>query len=99
MAPDPLADRLEMLLVLAWLDQGAPEDGAISFSVASAARELGLEADRTGLLAVMSALSSLEEAGLARPVNWPFGSGSPARVELLDSLRRDARNLFSGPNA
>ena len=98
MARDPRADRLEMLLVLAWLDQDAPDNGAISFSVVSAARELGLEADRTGLLAVMSALSSLEDAGLARPVNWPFGSGSPARVELSESLRRDAHNLFSGPN-
>jgi hypothetical protein len=97
MAHDPLADRLEMLLVLAWLDQGSPADGAVSFSVASAASELGLDPGRTGLLAVMSALSSLEDAGLARPVQWPFGSGTPARVELAESVRRDARNLFGGP--
>jgi hypothetical protein len=99
MSRDPLADRLEMLLVLAWLDQGSPPDGAVSFSVASAAHELGLGSDRTGLLAVMSALSSLEDAGLARPVKWPFGSGSPARVELAESIRRDARTLFEGPTA
>ena len=41
---DDLAKRLEMLLVLQWLDEGRPEDGTVALSVSTAAVELGLEA-------------------------------------------------------
>ena len=44
--------RLEMLLVMQWLDEGASDGGELALSVSTAAAELGLEAGRSGLLAV-----------------------------------------------
>ncbi len=91
--PDSLDERLEMLLVLRWLDRGAPEDGTISVSVDDAAEELGVEGDRPGLLSLMSALGGLEERG-AVSVRWPRGAAAEAVVTLSEPLRRDARRLF-----
>jgi hypothetical protein len=91
---DELAQRLEMLLVLQWLDEGAVADGTIGFSPATAASELDLEPGRTGLLALMRALSDLEERGLVE-VRWPPGGwGRAARVTLGQGLRDDARRQF-----
>lgn len=86
-------ERLEMMLVLRWLDEGAPEDGAIFLAVDEVAQELGFEADRQGLLSVMSALGALEERGLLS-VRWSRGTSPEALVHLSSSLRRDARRLF-----
>ena len=86
--------RLEMLLVMQWLDEGASDGGELALSVSTAAAELGLEAGRSGLLAVMAALGELEERRLV-DVAWPTGSGGcEARVTLSAELRRDARRLF-----
>lgn len=88
-------ERLEMLLVMQWLDEGAPEDGRVAFSVPTAAGELGLDGGREGLLAVMGALGDLEDRKLVT-VTWPSGgrSGGEAVVSLSAELRRDARRLF-----
>lgn len=93
MADGTLGERLEMLLVLQWLDEGTPEDGAVALSVPTAATELGLEPGRSGLLAVMGALGDLESRGVAR-VEWPGVAGREARVTLAGPVRRDARRLF-----
>jgi hypothetical protein len=91
---DAIGERLEMLLVARWLEEGADPAGELSFPVAAAATELGLEPDRRGLLAVMAALGELEERRLVR-VSWPQGTGgSEALVVLADALRSDARRLF-----
>ncbi|MGE3235796.1 MAG: hypothetical protein AB7O78_18985 [Thermoleophilia bacterium] len=91
---DDVGARLEMLLVMQWLDEGADEEGAIALSVPTAANELGLEPDRAGLLAVMAALGELEDRRLVR-VAWPAGTGgSEAHVTLSGELRKDARRLF-----
>ena len=89
-----LAARLEMLLVLQWLDDGRPPEGDVMLSVATAAADLGREGP-SGLLAVMGALGALEDAGRAR-VEWPGhrpGAGD-ARVLLSDGITRDADRLF-----
>lgn len=94
MGDDGVDDRLEMLLVARWLEEGAGEDGEVSVSVAAVAEELGLEADRTGMLAVMAALGELEDRRLV-VVSWPLGTGgSQALVRLSSDLRIDARRLF-----
>jgi hypothetical protein len=94
MADDGIGGRLEMLLVARWLEEGADPAGELSLSVAAAAVELGLEADRAGLLAVMAGLGELEERRLVR-VSWPQGAGgSEALVVLADELRSDAGRLF-----
>jgi hypothetical protein len=86
--------RLEMLLVMQWLDEGADDEGAVALSVPTAANELGLEPDRAGLLAVMAALGELEDRRLVT-VAWPAGTGgSEAHVTLSAELRKDARRLF-----
>jgi hypothetical protein len=91
---EDIGQRLEMLLVMQWLDEGACEEGEVAMSVATAASELGLDGDRPGLLAVMAALGELEERRLVR-VEWPTGpAGREARVTLASDLRRDARRLF-----
>jgi hypothetical protein len=91
---DGVAERLEMLLVMRWLDEGARDRGEVVVSVADAADELGLDTDRAGLLAVMGALGDLEERGTVE-VAWPLGpASSHAHVTLADGLRRDARRLF-----
>ncbi len=91
---DAIGERLEMLLVARWLEEGADAAGELSFPVAAAAAELGLEPDRRGLLAVMAGLGELEERRLVR-VSWPQGTGgSEALVVLADALRSDARRLF-----
>jgi hypothetical protein len=90
-----MGERLEMLLVMQWLDEGAPEDGRVALSVPTAASELGLESDREGLLAVMGALGDLEDRSLVS-VAWPSGghAGGEAIVALSPEIRRDARRLF-----
>ena len=94
-ADETLGERLEMLLVLQWLDDGAPDDGAVALSVPTAAVDLGLENDRAGLLAVMGALGDLESRGVAR-TEWPGVAGRDAIVILSGPVRRDARRLFGG---
>ncbi len=88
------AGRLEMLLVLQWLDEGMAVDGDVMLSVPTAAAELGLEGD-DGLLALMSALGVLEDEGRVT-VTWPgrpFDSAE-ARVLLSPEIARDAAQLF-----
>ena len=88
-----LSERLEMLLVLLWLDEGSPEDGGIALSVATAASDLDAGSGREGLLAVMAALGELEERGAGR-------GGVAARPAAarpawrLPPVRRDAERLF-----
>lgn len=89
-----LAARLEMLLVLQWLDDGRPPEGDVMLSVVTAAADLGQEGP-AGLLALMAALGALEDAGRVR-VEWPGarpGAGD-ARVLLSDGITRDADRLF-----
>jgi len=93
-AEEDLDKRLEMLLVMQWLDEGAGAEGEIALSVATAACELGLEGGRATLLEMMAALGELEERGAVR-VAWPTGvAGGDAVVTLASDLRRDARRLF-----
>ena len=93
MADDDLQGRLEMLLVMQWLDEGAGDDGEVALSVATAASELDAEG-REGLLAVMAALGGLEDRRLVS-VAWLGGAGGrEAVVTLSDALRRDAGRLF-----
>jgi hypothetical protein len=89
-----LAARLEMLLVLQWLDDGRPPEGDVMVSVSTAAAEMGREGP-SGLLAVMGALGALEEAGRVR-VEWPGrpGDAGEARVLLSRDITRDADRLF-----
>ena len=96
MTGTPLADRLEMLLVAQWLEAGAPENGNITFQVVAAADELGCAGGRAGVLEIMSALGTLEDAHRLR-VEWAPGAGAPALVRLADSLCRDARRVFEPP--
>ncbi len=90
---DDLAKRLEMLLVLQWLDEGRPEDGVVALSVAMAAAELGLEGERAGVLAIMAALGELEERKLVRVALEGPVTRNP-RVTLAPDLRIDADRLF-----
>lgn len=91
---DDISQRLEMLLVMQWLDEGAGDDGAVALSVPTAAAELDLEEGRPGLLAVMAALGELEDRGVIA-VAWRAGRGTrEAAVTLSADLRRDARRLF-----
>ena len=84
-----------MLLVARWLEEGAGEDGEVSVSVAGVADELGLEADRAGMLAVMAGLGELEDRRQVIDVSWPPApAAAEARVTLASDLRRDARRLF-----
>lgn len=91
--PRELSERLEMLIVLQWLDEGAPEDGLIAFSAATAASELELDDGREGLMELLRALTDLEERDLVH-VSWPGGRGSDARLTLAEDLRRDAARQF-----
>ncbi|WP_217912792.1 hypothetical protein [Miltoncostaea marina] len=93
---DALGERLEMLLVMRWLEEGADERGEVGVPVLDAARELGLDDDRAGVLAVMGALGSLEDRGAVR-VTWPASPSGHALVVLTEDLRGDARRLFGGP--
>lgn len=94
MADDAIGERLEMLLVARWLEEGEDPRGELSLSPAAAAGELGLEEGRRGLLGVMAGLGELEERGLVS-VSWPQGvGGSEALLVLAPELRADARRLF-----
>jgi len=92
---DDLAKRLEMLLVLQWLDEGRPEDGTVALSISTAASELGVGTERRGVLAVMAALGMLEERKLVRVALEGPVERNP-RVTLSADLRGDARRLFDG---
>jgi hypothetical protein len=91
-----LADRLEMLLVAQWLDEGSPGDGMLGFAVADAAAELGCADGRAGILEIMGALGILEEVRRVR-VEWSGIPGAHARVQLSDELCRDAQRVFQPP--
>lgn len=94
MADPEVGERLEMLLVMKWLEEGADDEGALDVAIGSAADALGLDPDRAGILAVMTALGDLESRG-AIDVAWPAGpAAAEARVTLAPELRRDARRLF-----
>ncbi len=95
--PDTLPDRLEMLLVAEWLEAGLPDDGTVSFHIAAAAEELGQNGDRAGILAVMGALSALEDARRIE-IRWGSRPGAPASVQLADALQRDARRALEPPS-
>ena len=88
-----LTQRLEMLLVLRWLYEGADEDGVLVVSVSEIAESLDLGTQRRDMLAVMAALGDLEERRLAA-VSWPGGQAREVSVRLSEDLRRDARKLF-----
>ena len=90
---DDLAKRLEMLLVLQWLDEGRPEDGTVALSIATAAAELGLQSERSGILAIMGALGDLEERKLVCVALEGPVTRNP-RVTLALELRQDAARLF-----
>ena len=90
---DELAERLEMLLVLQWLDEGRPEDGCVALSVRTAATELGLEGDRRGVLRIMAALGDLEERRLVH-VSLGAHPRQDPRVTLAPDLRIDAARMF-----
>ena len=93
---DDLAKRLEMLIVLQWLDEGRQEDGTVALSVTTAAAELGLDTGRRGVLAILGALGDLEERKLVRvAVEGPIQRNP--RVTLSADLRADARRLFGEP--
>jgi hypothetical protein len=92
---DDLAKRLEMLLVLQWLDEGRPADGTVVLSVSTAASELGLGMGRAGVLAVMAALGELEEEKLVQVALEGPVRRDP-RVTLSQELRDDAGRLFGG---
>lgn len=92
-AVDDLAKRLEMLLVLQWLDEGRPEDGCVALSVRTAAADLGLDADRHGVLRVMAALGDLEDERLVR-VRLGAHTRQDPRVTLAPDLRIDAARMF-----
>lgn len=89
-----LSQRLEMLLVLRWLEAGADDRAEVSVSPSQVAEEMGLGPERSDLLRLMAALGELEERGVVR-VSWP-GGGGEMLVELSDDLRRDAQSLFRG---
>jgi hypothetical protein len=92
-AADEIAHRLEMLVVVRWLDAGRPDDGAIDLRLEDALDELELAAGREGLIALMGALGALEGRG-ALDVAWPAGIASgEARITLSPDLRREARGL------
>lgn len=94
MPGDDVADRLEMLLVMRWLDAGADDEAEVVLSVSEAARELDLDEDRAGVMAVMAGLGELEDRRSAT-VAWPLGAAAGrAHVRLSDDLRADARRLF-----
>lgn len=90
---DDLAKRLEMLLVLQWLDEGRPEDGIVALSVSTAAAELGLGSQRPGVLAIMAALGDLEERKLVRVALEGPVTRNP-RVTLAPELRTDVGQVF-----
>ena len=79
------AHRLQMLLVVQWLDAGAPADGVVDVEVEALTDALGLDRDRRGVLTVMSALGALEEAGDVA-VTWLPGRAR-ATCTLSDRLR------------
>lgn len=90
---DDLSKKLEMLLVLQWLDEGRPEDGCVALSIRTAATELGLDPGRSGSLAIMSALATLEDRRLVQVALSPQVHRDP-RVTLAPDLRIDAARMF-----
>jgi len=87
-----------MLLIAEWLDAGTPDDGLIHLRVADAARELGCDDDRSGMLEVMGALGTLEESRSIE-IEWAGAAGSPAVIRLGADLCRDARRALEPPPA
>ena len=93
MTEEENGQRLEMLLVMRWLEEGAAGDGEVTVPIAAVATELGLDDDRSGLLEVMTALGELEERRVVS-VAWGSAGRVTARVTLAPEVRRDARRLF-----
>ena len=93
--PDDLASRLEMLLVLRWLDQSGDADDSLRLTLAEVAAELSLGSDRESLLELMRALGALESRA-AITVSWVVepSAGRSAEIRLSPELRADARRLF-----
>jgi hypothetical protein len=90
-----LTSRLEMLIVLRWLDQGPSTDEPIRLSLQDAAEELELPGGREAALDLLRSLGELEERG-ALSLSWAAepGAGRTAEVALSAELRADARRLF-----
>jgi hypothetical protein len=93
--PDDLASRLEMLLVLRWLDQGANAHDPVRLALDEVATELSLGEEREVLLELMRALGTLEGRA-AISVSWVAepSAARTAEVHLSQELRTDARRLF-----
>ena len=89
-----LSARLQMLLVVRWLDLGSPETGEVALPLQEVAQELGLGDERRVLLDLMAALGELEESG-DLSVEWSHGR-AVAAVTLSERLRRDVRLLSPG---
>ena len=95
---DETGQRLEMLLVMRWLEEGAADDGEVTVPLAPVATELGLDDDRSGLLQVMAALGELEERRLVR-VDWGAVGRVEARVTLATSCATTPAASSEGPSA
>ncbi len=93
MADDGLAARVEMLLVLRWLDDGRPDDGAVALDLASDLDQLGLDDGRQGTMTLLAALGDLEDAGKLT-VRWPAAVGQAATLTLSRDLQRESTRLF-----
>lgn len=92
--PDDLAARLQMLMVVRWLDAGSPDDGVVECPLDDLAAGLDLGPGRAEMLRLMGALGDLEERGDVH-VAWTPGRAR-AMVTLTDRLRRDVRMLAPG---
>ena len=92
---EDLASRLEMLLVLRWLDAGAATTSSVRITLEEMTSELELDDARGSLLDLMRALGELEQRGALR-LSWTIepGAGRTAEVLLAEDLRRDALRLF-----
>ena len=91
---DDLASRLEMFLVLSWLEAGADPEEPLRLTPHDFAAGLNLEGDDL-ILTILEGLGELEERG-AVGVAWSVqpSAGRIAEVHLSPELRTDARRLF-----
>jgi len=91
---DDLSSRLEMFLVLQWLDAGAVAGEPLRLTVGEIVEGLTLEGDEN-VLPIMEGLGELEERGVVG-VAWSVqpSAGRVAEVHLSPELRADARTLF-----
>lgn len=87
------AARLEMLLVVAWIDAGRPDSGELVVELSRLQDEMDLPPDRRGALEVLTALGDLEDAGRAT-VSWEKGIAVPPTVTLSPQLLAESRRTF-----